>query len=84
MYQMHYLDSLHPAVTILIMIFFIVTIILWALLPFAVFGLKTRLDKLNNTAQYILNELESKSEVKSEPKPDAKSEPKRKHIEPQI
>lgn len=84
MYQMHYLDSLPPAVTILITIFIVVTIILWALLPFAVFGLKARLDKLNNTAQYILNELESKSEVKSEPKSDVKSEPKRKHIEPQI
>ena len=84
MYQMHYLDSLPPAVTILITIFIVVTVILWALLPFAVFGLKARLDKLNNTAQYILNELESKSEVKSEPKSDVKSEPKRKHIEPQI
>lgn len=81
---MHYLDSLPPAVTILITIFIVVTIILWALLPFAVFGLKARLDKLNNTAQYILNELESKSEVKSEPKSDVKSEPKRKHIEPRI
>ena len=75
---MHYLDSLHPAVTILIMIFFIVTIILWALLPFAVFGLKARLDKLNNTAQYILDELESKHNTKP------KSEPKQKHIEPRI
>lgn len=84
MYQMHYLDSLPPAVTILITIFIVVTVILWALLPFAVFGLKARLDKLNNTAQYILNELESKSEVKSEPKSDVKSEPKRKHIEPRI
>ena len=81
---MHYLDSLPPAVTILITIFIVVTVILWALLPFAVFGLKARLDKLNNTAQYILNELESKSEVKFEPRSDVKSEPKRKHIEPQI
>lgn len=73
---MHYLDSLPPAVTIIISIFIIVTIILWALLPFAVYGLKSRLDKLNNTAQYILNELESKH--------DNKSEPKQKRIEPDI
>ena len=81
---MHYLDSLPTAAIILIQIFVVIIIILWALLPFAVFGLKARLDKLNNTAQYILNELESKSEVKSEPKSDVKSKPKRKHIEPRI
>ncbi len=73
---MDYLEALPPAVMILIVIFIVVTIILWALLPFAVFGLKSRLDKLNNTAQYILNELERK--------PDIKAEPKEKRIEPQI
>ena len=73
---MHYLDSLPPAVTILISIFIVVTIILWALLPFAIFGLKARLDKLNNTAQYILNELESKHNIEAEPE--------QKHIEPRI
>ena len=73
---MNYLDSLPPAIMILIQIFIVVTVILWALLPFAIFGLKSRLDKLNNTAQYILNELESKH--------DNKSEPKQKRIEPDI
>lgn len=73
---MHYLDSLPTAAIILIQIFIVVTIILWALLPFAVFGLKARLDKLNNTAQYILNELESKHDIKSEPEQN--------HLEPQI
>ena len=73
---MNYLDSLPPAIMILIQIFIVVTVILWALLPFAVFGLKSRLDKLNNTAQYILNELERK--------PDIKAEPEQKRIEPQI
>ena len=73
---MNYLESLPPTIMILIQIFIVVTIILWALLPFAVFGLKSRLDKLNNTAQYILNELERK--------PDIKAEPKEKRIEPQI
>lgn len=73
---MHYLDSLPTAAIILIQIFIVVTIILWALLPFAVFGLKARLDKLNNTAQYILNELESKHDIKSEPE--------QKHIEPRV
>ena len=77
---MHYLDSLPTAAIILILIFIVAIIILWALLPFAVFGLKSRLDKLNNTAQYILNELESKSDNKS----DNKSKPKQKRIEPDI
>ena len=73
---MNYLESLPPAIMILVQIFIVVTIILWALLPFAVFGLKSRLDKLNNTAQYILNELERKTDIEDKSK--------EKRIEPQI
>ena len=78
---MHYLDSLPTAVIILIQIFIGVTIILWALLPFAVFGLKSRLDKLNNTAQYILNELERAQAIN---RGALKSEAEQKHIEPHL
>ena len=57
---MYSFDSLPPIAIIIIQIFIFFTIILWALLPFAVFGVKSRLDKLNNTAQDILKELQSK------------------------
>ena len=73
---MYSFDSLPPIAIIIIQIFIIFTIILWALLPFAVFGVKSRLDKLNNTVQDILNELQSKQ--------GNNTEPESKRIEPEI
>ena len=73
---MYSFDSLPPIAVIIIQVFILFTIILWALLPFAIFGLKSRLDKLNNTAQDILNELQRKQ--------GTKAESERKRIEPEI
>ena len=54
---MHYLG---PGFGIIALIFTIIGIIigiLWSILPFAVFGIKPRLDKINNTLEKILEEL---------------------------
>ena len=73
-------QMLTSGIGIVIIIFIIVLSILWFLLPFAVFGIKRRLDKMieqNDEVITLLQMRNNKSEIR-------KSSDKNERIEPTI
>lgn len=51
------MDGLPIGVLLILIVLALVILVLWIILPFAVFGLKSRLDTTNQLLEAILSEL---------------------------